>query len=463
MKHLWKYFLLVSIMGIPGTATAAEDDAFLIGWYLYDNPDVYETVSNPDHVVDHHGDPDLYFYEPSVSDMCKKGETVRGHGLIDQVPPDNEIGFCVIEQYILEKAGNEAGNVSLDSVFTYQASTTLATFDEATFTYAMVYLYIPEDTDPSLYSLRVHQVDDGIEVMTNARINGFMKLHDQDSEFDLDRAQDGAAGVLHHGFNTIVLILVDDSRVYKYIRNVEFLYDGQPDFVVVLEPNIVYGRVFDSYTLEPVAGATVTLDTQSQVTDDTGYYYFNNLPDGTHDIDAAADGYEPDAETITVEDASAFYKAFYLDIIEQEDGDADQDNEMEAEADTVEIEFIDDVDSDGEDAADMVDDIDGSDTDNGEADAVDMDMVDTVDSDVSPDGLIDVETGDEGIAEGETADLPDAIDTTDNGETPGAGGSLGSITGSGCNCNQSSSFEFGALLAGFMLIRRLLRRRTHSM
>jgi len=459
MKHLWKYFTpLIIIFSLASTAQA-DDEAFLIGWYLYDDPNVYETVSSPDHVVDHHGDPDLYFYEPSISDMCQKGSSVRGRGLIDQVPPDNEIGFCVIEQYILENAGNESGNISLESVFTYEANTTLATFDEATYTYAMVYLYIPDNLDPALFSLKVHEVDDGIEVLVNSYITGFMKLHEDDVEFDLDTAMGGATGVLQHGFNTVILILVDDSRIWKYIRNVEFLYDGQPGPVVILDPNIVYGRVFDSYTLEPIAGATVTLEAQPQTSDDTGYYYYNGLADGTYAISAEAEGYEPASISISVADASAFYQPFYLDILEEEDGDAEADPEPDLDdvPGDMDIEFV-DLEDDDADLSDVEDD-----ADNDSIDDIDTDDRDA--NDVSPDGLIDQDTGDAEISDNtesdsaEDSDTPDAIDNADGDTTPPIPGiGVGAVTGTGCNCRQGGATELLLLLGALLLWRRKMRK-----
>lgn len=330
----------------------AQEDPFMIGWYLYDDPSIYETVSHPDYVVDHHGDPELYYYEPSSTyDLCEKGETIRAHGLLDLNREKSEIAFCAVEQFILQKAGNEAGNVALESVFTYLTPTDLDTFEEATFTYAMVYLYIPPDDDPTLYTMRVHSVDDGIEVLTNAHITGFMEIFDpHDRIFDLDEDIHQASGVLQTGFNTIILILVDDSRTHKSIDSVEFLIDGQSGGISFLSPNILYGRVFDFNNLTPIRGAEIRLGTEIRYTDGMGYYYFSGLDEGTYAIEADAEHYQTRQHQVDVVDSSAFYQAFYLEREPIEDGDEDEDaaEDPSEDGDGVETDLPVAEDGDGE-------------------------------------------------------------------------------------------------------------------
>ena len=79
------------------------------------------------------------------------------------------------------------------------------------------------------WTIDVEAVDDGIEVMVNAHIIGFMKLNEANATFDLDVDRDGITGVLQPTVeNVIIIILVDDSAVDKYIRNLVFAYDGIP-------------------------------------------------------------------------------------------------------------------------------------------------------------------------------------------------------------------------------------------
>ncbi len=186
----------------------------IVGWYVYDDGIAYETTSNPHHVVDHHGDEDLYYYEPS-----------GGHGLLD---PNlgHQAAFDLIEQHIIDHTALDPSY--LQEEFTYEGNSTLATFEFATFTYAMAYLSFPPQYTGD-WTISVQSVDDGIEVLVNAHIIGYMKLNESNQVFDLDTDVDGNTGVLTPGIeNTIIIILVDDSQVDKYIRNLVFAYDGVP-------------------------------------------------------------------------------------------------------------------------------------------------------------------------------------------------------------------------------------------
>jgi len=186
----------------------------VIGWYVYDDGIAYETTSNPNFVVDHHGDEDLYWYEPS-----------GGHGLLEP-GQGHQPAFDLIEQHIIDHTNLDPSY--LQDEFSYDGSSTLATYEFATFTYAMAYLtYSAQHTGE--WSITVGSVDDGIEVLVNAHIIGFMKLNEANGVFDLDTDIDGNTGVLQSGIqNVIIIILVDDSAVDKYIRNLVFTYDGVP-------------------------------------------------------------------------------------------------------------------------------------------------------------------------------------------------------------------------------------------
>ena len=186
----------------------------VIGWYVYDDGIAYETTSNPQFVINHHGDEDLYWYEPS-----------GGHGLLEP-SLGHQQAFDLIEQHIIDHTNLDPSY--LQDEFSYDGNSTLATFEWATFTYAMAYLtYSPQYTGE--WTITVESVDDGIEVLVNAHIIGYMKLNESTTVFDLDNAVDGYTGVLQPGVqNVIIIILVDDSAVDKYIRNLVFAYDGVP-------------------------------------------------------------------------------------------------------------------------------------------------------------------------------------------------------------------------------------------
>jgi hypothetical protein len=184
------------------------------GWYVYDDGIAYETTSNPQFVVDHHGDEDLYWYEPS-----------GGHGLLEPTQGHQQ-AFDLIEQHIIDHTNLDPSY--LQEEFTYEGNSNLATYEFATFTYAMAYLTFPPGYNGQ-WTIAVESVDDGIEVLVNAHIIGTMKLNEANRVFDLDADIDGNTSVLMPGLeNVIIIILVDDSQVDKYIRNLVFAYDGVP-------------------------------------------------------------------------------------------------------------------------------------------------------------------------------------------------------------------------------------------
>lgn len=176
---------------------------FSTGWYVYDDGIPYETTSNPSHVVDHHGDEDLYWYEPSGA-----------HGLIDSVDPTTD--FAVLRDYILAHA---PAPVEPTEPFDYDAGSTLATFAFATFTYFLCDFYLDPSDDPALYEIRSGTVDDGIQVMVNGAILGRLSLGEAGRSWPLTNAFPGAV-------NSLVVILVDDSQVNKYVHDLAFYRDG---------------------------------------------------------------------------------------------------------------------------------------------------------------------------------------------------------------------------------------------
>ncbi len=177
-------------------------DDFYTGWYVYDDGVPYETTSNPSYVVDHHGDSDLYWYEPSGA-----------HGLLGSA--DAEADFAVMRQYVLDRAG--APTVPTGP-FSYDADSDLDTYEWATFTYFMCDFYLDPHDDPSRYEISSGAVDDGIQVMVNGAILGRITLG-QSGSWPLSNAVAGQV-------NTLIIILVDDSRVDKYIHDLAFYRDG---------------------------------------------------------------------------------------------------------------------------------------------------------------------------------------------------------------------------------------------
>ncbi len=175
---------------------------FYTGWYVYDDGIAYETTSNGSYVVDHHGDEDLYWYEPSGA-----------HGLLGSSDPTAD--FAVMRQYVLDRAGSPT---TPTGPFSYDGDSDLATFEWATYTYFMCDFWLDPSDDPSLYEISSGTVDDGIQVMVNGSILGRIKLGESGS-WPLSNAVAGQV-------NTLIIILVDDSRVDKYIHDLAFYRDG---------------------------------------------------------------------------------------------------------------------------------------------------------------------------------------------------------------------------------------------
>ena len=185
---------------LDGSAKTFE--GFSTGWYVVDDGVAYETTSNPSYVVDHHGDPDLYWYEPSGA-----------HGLLGSSDP--EADFALMRDYVIARAG---APYPATEPFDYDADSTLATFEYATFTYFLCDFWLDAGEDPSRYTISSGAVDDGIQVMVNGEILGQIKLGQSDA-WPLSNADAGAV-------NTLIVILVDDSASDKYIHDLGFYKDG---------------------------------------------------------------------------------------------------------------------------------------------------------------------------------------------------------------------------------------------
>lgn len=189
------------------TATQVGDglafEGFTTGWYVWDDGVAYETTSNPAHVVESHGDYDLYWYEPSGV-----------HGLLDSTDPTAD--FEIMRQYVLDHAPTP---VEVSGPFTYDGDSTLATYAFATFTYFMCDFYLEPDADPTAYEISAGSVDDGIEVIVNGHILGTMLLGESARYWPLTHAEPGRV-------NTLIVILVDDSAVDKYVYELAFYKDG---------------------------------------------------------------------------------------------------------------------------------------------------------------------------------------------------------------------------------------------
>ena len=184
------------------SGSAKTFEGFSTGWYVVDDGVAYETTSNGSYVVDHHGDTDLYWYEPSGA-----------HGLLGSSDPQAD--FALMRDYVIARAGSP---YPATEPFDYDASSSLATFEYATFSYFLCDFWLDAGEDPSLYTIASGSVDDGIQVMVNGEILGHLKLGET-GEWPLSNANPGEV-------NTLIVILVDDSAVNKYIHDLGFYKDG---------------------------------------------------------------------------------------------------------------------------------------------------------------------------------------------------------------------------------------------
>lgn len=176
-------------------------DFSTVCWVLDDGV-AYETTSSADHVVDSHGDADLYWYEPSGA-----------HGLIGSADPDAD--FEVMRDHVIAHGAVISPTWPLD----FDSDSTISTFAYATFTYVMCDFYLQAGDRAEQYTVSTGAVDDGIQVMVNGVIEGRQLLGEAGGNFTLTAASASAR-------NTLIVILVDDSAVDRYLYDLAFLRDG---------------------------------------------------------------------------------------------------------------------------------------------------------------------------------------------------------------------------------------------
>jgi len=187
-------------------------DDFALGWHILDEGDWVSTTTSASHAVTDHGDTDSYWYEPSGQ-----------HGLLESTSVDED--FERMRAYVVERVPEPThmlGNLH------YYADSSVETFSFATFTYVLCDFYVEAGDDPHAYSLTVGAVDDGIEVIVNGAILGFLGLDEGGQIWDLgDHIQVG-------GRNTLIVILVDNAERNKFIQDMAF-YRG--DIMVTGSPS----------------------------------------------------------------------------------------------------------------------------------------------------------------------------------------------------------------------------------
>jgi hypothetical protein len=180
------------------------DGGFSLGWHILDEGRIINTTTNPEYFVDHHGDHDLYWYEPSGL-----------HGLMDSTDPSAD--FEALRQTILDRVPEPSEGIGL---LHYYRDSEVHTFDRATFTYVLCDFWLTDDEPTGAYVLSTGPVDDGIKVLVNGATLGHMRLDDPGQSWSL-------GSVLRPGRNTLIVILVDDSEMNKFIQDMAFYRDGE--------------------------------------------------------------------------------------------------------------------------------------------------------------------------------------------------------------------------------------------
>jgi MYXO-CTERM domain-containing protein len=273
--------LAAAALALAPTVRAEPSEPVLIGWWSYFAPEgdanKVPTTTNPNHVVDHFGDPDTYYYEPS-----------GGHGMQEDpsvLPPEQ--AWQNLVSYILA----HADQFSLASEFTRNEGSDINKFQEAYFGWAFAMLYVPREMYCDDYKVHIGTVDDGVQAMANGKILGYANLGDHDVSIDM--VQYGTSElVLRPGINEIVLIHQDQCAVQRYVTGVYITHNGVQ--VPLAPKNILWGQVTDQSTAKPIYKADLLLSGSSTDTFTTGpfgFYFFAGLADGTFDITAKAGGY----------------------------------------------------------------------------------------------------------------------------------------------------------------------------
>jgi hypothetical protein len=169
-------------------------------WYVRDDTAPHETHSNPAFVVDFHGDPSLYWYEPSGA-----------HGMV--ATTDVATDYERLRRYTIDGSG---GPFVLDAPLDFASTSTLETFRFATFTHVLCEFWV-DDGDVADWRLTTGRVDDGLLVLLNGVYVGHLTLQE---------TGDFALPVVPGETNSVALILVDDSAVDRYFEDVALTRDG---------------------------------------------------------------------------------------------------------------------------------------------------------------------------------------------------------------------------------------------
>ncbi len=273
-------FSVATAVALP--AAAEPTDPVVIGWWSYFTPEggQYQVpTTDPAHPVTSFGDPDTYYYEPS-----------GGHGLQEDpsvLPPDQAW------QNIISFVLSNTNGATLSPDFSIDTSSDLSQWTQAYFGWAFVLLYVPKDQYCDAYRIHIGAVDDGVEALANAKILGYKNIGEAKDYIDMVEDQTSNL-VLRPGINEIVIIHEDQAAVQRYVHDVWIEHNGVQ--IPLAPKNIIWGQVTDAASKKPLYQTSVGL-TGNGVTDTFGtgpfgFYFFDNLADGSYALTADGAGYK---------------------------------------------------------------------------------------------------------------------------------------------------------------------------
>lgn len=178
-------------------------EGFSTGWYIVEDDTAYATTTDPSYVVETHGDPDGYWYEPSGV-----------HAMIASTDPVGD--WTVLHDYVVARAG---APTPVTGPLSFYAPSTVPCQSYASFNYILADFWIDPSDDPGLYQISSGTVDDGIKVLLNGDTVDHLLLGES-------RIWDVGSYLVPGEVNTLLVILMDDCAVDKYVNDLAFVRDG---------------------------------------------------------------------------------------------------------------------------------------------------------------------------------------------------------------------------------------------